>query len=99
MSRACRCSCRARIDQDPRYKGIVKHNRPVQTRLARELHDQAGVAIGRCGIYEVKQFQAYLPNILYYQVYYQINGVSKELHNSLIYIGSDKKEENLPLPS
>ena len=77
---------RARIDQDPPYKHIANNQRPLQTRLARELHDQAGVAKGRCGIYEVKQFQAYL-------IDYHINVVSKELKDSLIYIGPDKRRK------
>ena len=76
---------RARLDQDPRYKPRVKHNRPVQTRLARELHDEADVTIDRCGIYEVKQFQAYLND-------YQINIVSKELQGSLSYSGPDNEK-------
>ena len=32
----------------------------MQTRLARELHQNAGVPLGPCGIEQAKQFQAYL---------------------------------------
>ena len=29
---------KAKVDDDPQYKSIVKHQRPMQTRLAQELH-------------------------------------------------------------
>jgi hypothetical protein len=68
----------AKIENDSQYKSIVTHRRPMQTRLAHDLHQKAGVPIGSCGIEEVKQFQAYLTD-------YQINIVSKEHHSSVIF--------------
>ena len=76
----------AKIEKNSRYKSIVDH-RPMQTRLAHDLHQKAGVPIGSCGIEEVKQFQAYLIN-------YQINIVSKEHQNSAIFSGPDKEKRN-----
>jgi hypothetical protein len=75
----------AKIEKDSRYKSIVDHRRPRQTRLAHDLDNKAGVAIGSCGIDEVKQFQAYLTD-------YQINIVSKEHQNSVIFPGPDKEK-------
>jgi hypothetical protein len=46
----------------------------MQTRLANDLHEKAGVSIGSCGIDEVKQFQTYFTD-------YQINTVSKKHQN------------------
>ena len=57
---------------------IRDHRRPMQTRMAQELHQNAGVPFGPCGIDQVKQFQAYLTE-------YQINIVSKEYNNNIIY--------------
>ena len=75
----------AKIENDSRYKSIVDHRRPMQTRLAHDLHQKAGVPIGSCGIDEVKQFQAYLTD-------YQINIVSKEHQNSIIFSRPDKEK-------
>ena len=38
---------KAKLDNDPQYKSIVDHRRPMQARLAQELHQNAG---GPCGI-------------------------------------------------
>ena len=75
----------AKIENDSRYKSIANHRRPMQTRLAHDLHQKASVPIGSCGIDEVKQFQAYLIN-------YQINIVSKEHQNSVIFSGLKKRK-------
>jgi hypothetical protein len=75
----------AKIENDSRYKGIVDHRRPMQARLARELHEKASVLIGKCGIDEVKQFQTYLTE-------YEINIVSKEHQNAIIFSGPDKEK-------
>jgi hypothetical protein len=40
----------AKIENDSRYKVIANHRRPMQTRLAHDLHQKAGVPIGSCGI-------------------------------------------------
>ena len=75
----------AKIENDSRYKSIVDHRCSLQTRLAHDLHQKASVPIGSCGIDEVKQFQAYLTD-------YQINIVSKEHQNSIIFSGPDKEK-------
>ena len=51
---------KARIDNDSRDRQIRNYRRPLQTRLAQELHTNAGVPMGPCGIDEAKHFQAYL---------------------------------------
>ena len=75
---------KAKLDNDQQHKSIVDHRRPMQTRLAQELHRNAGVPLGPCGIEEAKQFQLYLAD-------YQISiyaGPEKEkkiylyMHNS-----------------
>ena len=57
----------------------------MQTRLAHHLHEKANVSIGPYGLEEVKQFQTYLPD-------YQINIVSKDHQNSIIYSGPEKEK-------
>ena len=77
----------AKIDNDTRDRYIRNHQRPLQTCLAQELHQSAGVPLGPCGLDEAKQFQVYL-------IDYQINIVSKEYRNKIIYA----RPENLCLP-
>ena len=48
---------KAKLDNDQQYKSIVDHRGTMQTRLAQELHQNAGVPLGPCGIEEAKQFQ------------------------------------------
>ena len=74
---------KAKLDDDPRDRQIRDHRWPMQTRLARELHQNAGVPLGPCGIEQAKLFQAYLTE-------YQINIVSKEYNNNIIYAGPEK---------
>ena len=74
----------AKIENDSRYKTIIDHRRSMQTRLAHDLHEKANVSIGPCGL-EVKQFQTYLSD-------YQINIVSKDHQNSIIYSGPEKEK-------
>ena len=74
---------KAKLDNDPRDTQIRDHRRPMQTRLAQELHQNAGVLFGPCGIEQAKQFQAYITD-------YQINIVSKEYGNEIIYVGPEK---------
>ena len=76
----------AKIENDSRYKTISDHRRSIQTRLAHDLHKKANLSIGPCGLEEVKQFQTYLSD-------YQINIVSKDHQNSLIYSGSEKEKK------
>ena len=75
----------AKIENYNRYKGIVDHRRSMQARLAYDLHQKANVSIGPCGLDEVKQFQTYLSE-------YQINIVSKDHQNSVLYSGPEKEK-------
>jgi hypothetical protein len=43
----------AKIEKDSRYRQIRDHRCSLQTRLAHDLHEKAGVPIGSCGIDEV----------------------------------------------
>ena len=74
---------KAKLDNDSRDRQIRKSDRPLQTRMAQELHQKANVSLGPCGIEQAKQFQAYLTE-------YQINVVSKEYNNNIIYAGPEK---------
>ena len=76
----------AKIENDGQYKSIVDHRRPLQTRLAYDLHEKAGVPVGPCGLDEVKQFQIHLTD-------HQINIVSKEHQNSILYSGREKEKK------
>ena len=80
----------ARIEKDSRDRQIRNPERPLQERLACELHKKAGVPIGVCGMSEVKQFQAYLTE-------YEINIVSKEHQNAIVYTGPVEKEKKIYL--
>ena len=75
----------AKYDKDPQYKSIVDQRCRMQTRLAQELHETSGVSLGPCGIPEVNKFQATLPG-------YQLNVVSKEHLNALIYSGPEAEK-------
>ena len=77
---------KARIDHDSRDRQIRNYQRPLQTQLAQELHTNADVPLGPCGIEEAKQFQVYLTE-------YQINIVSKEYNNKIIYSGPEKDKK------
>ena len=77
---------KAKLDNDPQDRQIRNHRWPMQTRLAQELHQNAGVPLGPCGIEEAKQFQAYLTD-------YQISIVSKEYSNKIIYAGPEKEKK------
>ncbi len=68
----------ANVDKDKRYKILANHRKPAQEKAARELHQEAGVPFGPCGIPEVKQFQKHLPE-------YEINIVSMDHGDSIIY--------------
>ena len=76
---------KANLDKDPKYKSIVDHRGKVQGRLAHQLHESGSVPFGSCGIPEVKKFQASLPD-------YQLNVISKEHLNALIYSGPEAEK-------
>jgi hypothetical protein len=75
---------KAKIENDSRYYHLINHKRPLQTRLAHDSHQNAGVPIATCGLDEVKLFQTYFLD-------YQINIVSKEHQNSIIFFPVPKK--------
>jgi hypothetical protein len=77
---------KAKLDRDPQYKSIVTPRGTLQSRLARQLHESAGVPLGSCGIPEIKKFQAALPG-------YQLNVSSKEHLNALIYSGPEAEKQ------
>ena len=74
-----------KIENDTRYDDTRNHRRPLQTRLAHDLHEKANVSIGPCGLEEVKQFQTCLSD-------YQINIVLKDHQNPIIYSGPEKEK-------
>ncbi len=78
-------TAKAKLDKHEKWENIRKGYEP-QGHLAKELHEAACVVPGECGIEDIKKFQ----NVL---VDYQINAVSGEHFNSIIYTGpqADKK--------
>ena len=53
---------KARLEKDSQYKNLCQ-GRPIQTRLAKQLHQDANVPKGACGTRELNAFQSYLgPN-------------------------------------
>ena len=72
---------KAIFDKNPQYKSISDHQKPLQGRLAHELHEIAKVPMGPCGINENEKFQAVLSG-------YQITVHSKEHLSTLVYSGS-----------
>ena len=77
---------KAKLDNDPQDRQIRDRRWPMQTRLAQELHQNAGVPLAPCGLEQAKQFQAYLTE-------YQISIVSKEYSNKIIYAGPEKDKK------
>ena len=59
----------------------LKRGRPVQQRLAQELHREAGVAEGPCGLPELRQFQQALG------LQYQLLGITRMKPFFLIFKG------------
>lgn len=78
-------TAKTRIDGHDKWESIRK-GRKIQTDLAKELHYEANVPLKRCGIEEIKQFQAVLKDC-------QIHVISKEHFNAIVYEGpvADKK--------
>ena len=50
---------KARIDRDHHYEGL-KRGRPIQTRLAKQLHQEANVPERACGRHDLEAFQTHL---------------------------------------
>ena len=77
---------KAKLDNNPQDRQIRDHHGTMQARLALELHQNANVPLGPCGIDEAKQFQAYLAD-------YQINIVSKEFGDKIIFSSPEKEKK------
>lgn len=71
----------ARIEKHPQWDSI-RRGYELQQIMAIDLHKKAKVPLTRCGMEEVKQFQAILPT-------YQIHVLSKEHFNAVIYEGPE----------
>ena len=61
------------------YKNL-RQGRPIQTKRAKELHRQAGVPEGPCGLQELEEFQKALPD-------YQIKVLSVDKPHNIIFEG------------
>ena len=68
----------AKVENAPSYKNLIRSDRSMQGKEAKKLHAAANVPLGPCGIPEVKMFQKYLTK-------YEINIVSGNQHNAIIY--------------
>ena len=79
----------AKIEKDPKYS-LKNTEKRVQEKRARELHRVANVPLGPCGIPEVKKFQEYLTA-------YEINIVSADHNNSIIYPPKPTTSEAKPI--
>ena len=82
-------TAKARLDNDPRYESIRKGNKnryTVQEHLAEQLHRDANVPLGPCGLDEIKTFEDHLKE-------YQIVVVSFEQGNAIIYRGPSKEKQ------
>ena len=80
---------RERNPRDQDYHNL-KQGRPVQERLAKELHRLAHVPEGPCGIPELQQFQAALPG-------YQLKVLSIDPPHMLIYAGPEPSDKIIRL--
>ena len=60
-------------------------NTNILPAIKHQLHESASVHLGPCGIPEIKKFEAALPG-------YQLNMVSKEYLNALIYSGPEAEK-------
>ena len=78
---------KAKIENDLQDQQIRDHRRPMHTRQAQQLHEDADVPLGLCGIDEAKQFQAYLSD-------YQINNYRKNIGKKL-FTAAPKKTRRL----
>jgi len=76
---------KAKGDNDPNLKAISDSRQACQKRLAEQLHIDANVPFGSCGLEEVKQFQKHLSQ-------FQINVVSKDLFNAVLYSGPESEK-------
>lgn len=77
---------KAKKDGDPRYDTIKRGRGTLQGKMARNLHQEASVPEGPCGLKEIRLFQITLSE-------YQIVVVSVELGNEIFYKGPNQPED------
>ena len=78
-------TAKAKLDKHEQWNSI-RQGRGIQKDLALQLHDKAHIPVGECGISEIKHFQDVLPG-------YQINVVSREHFNAIIYSGPESEKK------
>ena len=83
---------RARVDagdnlREPTYVSL-RRGLPLQERMAKELHQKAGVPEGPCGIKELQMFQDALPD-------YQIKVLSVDKPHMIIFAGKEQAKQLL----
>lgn len=78
-------TAKARLNKTENWDGIRKGYK-IQEQMARTLHHQANVPIRKCGIDDVKLFQKVMKDV-------QINVVSKEHFNGIIYGGQEAESK------
>ena len=75
----------AKIRQDPKFKHLCDNRRSLQKKLAKELHQNAGVPEGFCSIEEAKVFANHLE--------IKITIVDPELEQKIISVGQENETE------
>ena len=78
----------AKAENAPNYRTLIRSDKRIQEKKAKELHAAANVPLGPCGIPEVKMFQKYLTK-------YEINIVSGNQDNAIIYPPNPTNNNNV----
>lgn len=78
-------TAKSNVDND-QDRPNLNRGYPIQKMKAEELHEQAGVPLGPCGLDEIKQFETILPD-------YQFVVVSAEHGHSIIHKGPEKDKQ------
>ena len=82
------------VDEDPdKQYANLRDGRPIQERLAKQLHRDAGVPEGTCGLDEIEQFQHYLGPLGYQIKIFHGQNSALWFHKESF----DKKEKKLCL--
>ena len=84
------CCARALVTAKTKLEGhekwsSIRQGWTIQRELAIDLHQRAGVPLKTCGLNEIKLFQETMAD-------YQINVISKEYFNGIIYSGPEKEK-------
>ena len=80
------------------YKQLVSSTSDcMQKREAKELHRDAFVPLGPCGLEEVAKFQRYLDTTRHYRIRYQIYIISADHANARIYPPTPPTTEKTPI--